>query len=175
MRKINYFIMSGLLILGLSACNAKETKEKAKEKMAESILENLTGNKVDIETEGEDGKMTIKGENGEEVTFGSNEKELPDDFPSDVYVVDGEIEAVGLMTSNDGKIVTFGVNSTDDFTDIKEGVLKEMKSKGWENTMTMGAGEESVQMYTKDDMSATVTISKKEDQVKVAYMVTYKK
>jgi len=174
MRKINYFIMSGLLILGLSACNAKETKENAKEKMAESILENLTGNKVNIETEGEDGKITITGENGEEVTFGSNEKELPKDFPSDVYVVDGEIEAVGLMTTSDGKIVTFGINSTDDFTDIKESVLKEMKSKGWENTMTMGAGEESVQMYTKEDMCATVTLSKKEEQVKVAYMVTYK-
>ena len=175
MQKISYFIISGVLIFGLSACNAKETKEKAKEKVAESILENLTGNKVDIETEGEDGKMTIKGENGEEVTFGSNEKELPADFPSEVYVVAGEIEAVGLMTSNDGKIVTFGINSTDDFTDVKEGILKEMKSKGWENTMTMGGGEESVQMYSKDEMSVTVTVSKKENKVQVAYMVTYKK
>lgn len=175
MRKISYFVMTAFLILGLNACSSKDVKEKANEKIAESVLKNITGKDVDIETNGKDGKVTIKGKNGEEVTFGSNEKELPDDFPSDVYVVDGKMEAVGLMTNKDGKIVTFGVNSTDAFTDIKEGVLKEMKSKGWENTMTMSEGGESVQMYKKDDMSATITISKKGDKVQVAYMVTYKK
>ncbi|MEN8119663.1 MAG: hypothetical protein ABFS35_04930 [Bacteroidota bacterium] len=177
MKKFNLIILTGIFFFALSACGSGKSDEEKAEDMAENILETMTGGDVDIDVDkdGKNGEITIKGKDGEEVTFSSNENELPDDFPSDVYVIDGEKQGVGNMTSNDGQVVTFGVKSDEDFSDVKETILKEMKSNGWENTMTMGAGEESMQMYTKDEKSATITLSKEDDKTVVAYMVTYKK
>ena len=177
MKKINLIIAVSIFFLALSACGSEKSDEERAADFAESLLENVTGNDVDIDLDkdGESGSITIKGKDGEEVTFSSDETELPDGFPSDVYVVDGEKQGIGSMGSNDGQVVTFGVQTDEDFSDVKETIIEEMKSNGWENTMTMGAGEESMQMYTKDDKSTTVTVTKKDDKVLVSYVVTYKK
>ena len=177
MKKINLIIAVSIFFLALSSCGSGKSDEEKAADFAESFIENVTGNDVDIDLDkdGESGSITIKGEDGEEVTFSSDETELPDDFPSDVYVVNGERQGVGAMSSNEGQVVTFGVKTDEDFSDVKEKIIEEMKSNGWENTMTMGAGEESMQMYTKDDKSATITVTKETEKVLVTYMVTYKK
>ena len=177
MKKINVLILASIFILAISACGSDKSDEEKAADFAESFIESVTGNEVDIDVneDGESGSITIKGKDGEEVTLTGNQTELPDDFPSDVYVVDGEREGVGTMSSSDGQVVTFGVKTNDDFSDVKETIIEEMKSNGWENTMTMGSGEDSMQMYTKDDKSATITVGKEGDNVMVAYMVTYKK
>ena len=89
--------------------------------------------------------------------------------------MNGEKQGVGSMSSNEGQVVTFSIKTDEAFTKVKETILEEMKSNGWENTMTMGAGEESMQMYTKEEKSATITINKEDEETMVAYMVTYKK
>jgi len=177
MKKINNLILLGILLLSLAACGSEKSDEERAQDMAESIFESVTGNEVDIDLDedGESGSITIKGKDGEEVTIGGNENELPDDFPSDFFVVDGKIEGVGVMSSNNGKVVNFVIKTDKDFTDVKDEIIKEMKSNGWENTMTMGAGEESAQMYTKDDKSATVGLAKENEETLVTCIVTYKK
>lgn len=177
MKKFNLIILAGILFLALSACGSEKSDEEKATDFAESFIENVTGNDVDIDIDedGESGSITLKGKDGEEVSFSANETELPDDFPSDIYVVKGEIQGVGTMSSDDGQVVTFGVKTKEDFSDVKETIIKEMKSNGWENTMTMGAGEESMQMYIKDKKSATITIGKEDDEIMVAYVVSYKK
>lgn len=175
MKKLRVFV-AGLLFISFLGCGSGKSDEEKAEDITESILEAITGEDVDIEIDkdGEKGSITIKGKDGE-VTFSSNEKELPDNFPSDVYVVKGEIQGVGIISSDNGEVVTFEVKTDKNFSKVKEAIQKEMKSNGWKNTMTMGAGEESMQMYTKDEKSTTITVTKENDGTVVAYMVIYKK
>jgi len=176
MKKINLIILVSIFFLALSACGSGKSDEEKAEDMAESIIGNITGEDVDIEVDedGESGSITMKTEDGE-ITISGNEKELPDDFPSDVYVIKGVIQGVGNMSSKDGNVVSFGVLTDEDFSDIKETIQRKMESNGWKNTAIMGDVKGSVQMYTKDEKSATITVTKQTDGVEVAYMVSYKK
>ncbi len=177
MKKINVLILVSILFLALTSCGSEKSEEEKAADMTENILEMVTGEDVDInlDKDGESGSITLKGKDGEEVTISSNKTELPDDFPSDVYVIDGEQQGVGNMSTKEGQVVTFGVKTDTDFAEVKETIIEKMKSNGWENTMTMGSGEESMQMYTKGDNSVTLTVGKENDKVIVAYIVTYKK
>lgn len=130
------------------------------------------GKEVNISAE--DGKLTVKGEDGEEVVFSGNEKEIPKSIPSDVYIVEGEVESAGTVKSKDGELLTFSIKSKDSFDDVIAEISKEMKSKGWKSSMNMNMGGESMQMFTKDDNSATITSKKKDEYAEVAYMVTVK-
>ncbi len=173
MKTVQLF-MVGLIIIGLQACGGKSMKERAEEKVAEGILGSLTGTDIDIDSDSKDGKITIKGENGEEFIIGGSETELPDDFPSDVYVIDGDIESVGMIKTNEGSIVTFQMNLTDNLTELVKEVKEGMETKGWESKMTMESGNESTMVYAKDEINTMIVFSKQEEKVLVGYNVTYK-
>ncbi|MCF6360467.1 MAG: hypothetical protein L3J29_06860 [Cyclobacteriaceae bacterium] len=172
--KTVHFFMVGLIIIGLQACGGESIKERAEEKVAEGILGSLTGTDIEIDSDGEDGKITIKGKDGEEFIFGGSETELPDDFPSDVYVIDGEIESVGIIKTNEGSIVTFQMYLTDDLSNLVKDIKKGMESKGWESNMTMGSGNESTTVYSKGEANTMIIFSKQDEKVLVSYNVTYK-
>jgi len=177
MTKFNLLIVVAVFFLSLSACSSGKSDEEKAEDMTESIIEMATGKDVDvnISEDSESGSITLKGEDGEEVSFSANETELPDDFPSDIYIVKGTIQGVGAMSSADGQVVTFGVLTDKDFSEVAAKLKKEMESNGWKNTMDMNQDKTSMQMYTKDDKSATITVAKQTDGTEVAYMVSYKK
>ncbi len=176
MKKTNLLIAVCVLFLALSACGSGKSDEEKAEDIAESILESATGGNVDIDIDedGKKGEITIKTEDGE-LTVSGNKTELPDDFPSDVYVVKGEIQGVGAMSSKEGNVVTFGVLTDEDFTEVADVIKKEMESNSWKSTMDMNTEEGGMQMYTKDEKSATITVTKQTDGTEVAYMVSYKK
>ena len=176
MKKNNLLILVSIILFSLQSCGSEKSNEENAKEMAESVFEKITGNDIDIDVDEDENKgtITIKGDNGEEFSISGNQDELPDDFPSDFYLVKGEINSVSVVNSSDGKVVTFGIKTAKDFSDVKELILKKMKSKDWENNMTMGAGEESMQMFTKDKKSATINISRENDTTIIAYMATYK-
>ena len=177
MKKINLIILSSIFLFAIVACGSEKTEEEKAEEVAENIIKNITGNDVDIDVDedGETGTVTIKGKDGEEVTFSGNENELPDDLPSDVYVIDGDIEGVGNITSANGKVVTFGIKSKKSISDLKDKIEKEMKSEGWKTGMNMSVPESAMLNYTKGKKSVTITIGKEDDGTVVSYMVSFKK
>jgi len=130
------------------------------------------GKEVNISAK--DGELKMTGEDGEEVVFSGSEKEIPASLPEDVYVVKGELESAGTVKSKDGELLTFSIKSEDGFDDVIAKISKEMKSNGWKSSMNMNMGGESMQMFTKDDNSATITSKKKDEYAEVAYMVTVK-
>jgi len=157
--------------------NDEKAAEKTSEEIAEKIIENATGNKVDIDVNksGDKGSITIKGDNGEEVTISSNGNEIPDNFPSDIYLVKGEIASVGTINSGEGAIITIVVNTEEESAEISRNILKEMKANGWKNEMNMTSGDGGMQMYSKDDNNLTVTMGKDNDKTQVSYMATVSK
>ena len=157
--------------------NDEKAAEKTSEEIAEKIIENATGNKVDIDVNksGDKGSITIKGDNGEEVTISSNGNEIPDNFPSDIYLVKGGIASVGTINSGEGAIITIVVNTEEESAEISRNILKEMKANGWKNEINMTSGDGGMQMYSKDDNNLTVTMGKDNDKTQVSYMATVSK
>ncbi len=197
-------LASLFLFLTTGCGSDEESSEKMGKKFAESLMETVIehaakedGKDIDVNIDldnisedgvmtikgedgkevkiaGEDGKLTISGEDGEEVVFSGNEKEIPKSIPDDVYIIDGDVDVAGTMKSGEGEIITFTIKSKDSFNDVVSKISKEMKSNGWKSNMNMNMGGESMQMFTKDDNSATITSKKKDDYAEVAYMVTVK-
>ncbi len=175
MKTLHLISILSLFIIFSTSCG--NNNENSSEKIAEKIIENATGNKVDLDVNknGDKGSITIKGDKGEEMTISSNGNEIPDNFPSDIYLVEGEIASVGTINSGEGDIITIVINVKDESEEISKRILKEMKANGWKNEMNMTTGEGGMQMYSKDDNSLTVTMGKDNDKTQVSYMATVSK
>lgn len=176
MKKLSVFVLASLFIIGIASCGSEKTEEEIAEKLAENLLENATGGNIDIDIneDGETAEFTIEGEDGEKITIKSEGTEIPGNFPSDVYLVKGEIETVGSMASGEGEMITVVINPKDGFNDVVTKIKKEMKANGWTSTMNMNMGGEAMLMYTKGENSATITVTTNDNKVEAAYMVTVK-
>lgn len=176
MRTLHLISIFAFFMFFITSCGSNDEKlsEKTSEKIAEKMIENATGNKVDLDVDknGDKGSITIKGDNGEEMTISSNGKEIPENFPSDIYMIDGEIVSVGSVNTGEGNIITVVKNVDNDIEKVVQKILKEMKANGWKSEMNMTTSEGSMQMYSKNDNSVTVTIGKDNEQTQVSYMVT---
>jgi len=187
MKKYSIIILASLFVVLTVGCGENNKEEKSKDlsqKFAESLIEGIVehaasedGKNVDIDIDlNKDGTggIIIKGENGEEVVFSGNKNEIPETFPKDVYLVKGEIESVGSMKSNEGEIITVVIKAKDNFKDAVEKIKSEMKDNGWASTMNMNMDGDSMQIYTKEDKSVTITANNKKEVVEVVYIVTVK-
>ena len=170
-------LISALAIFALFTTSCGNNEEKTSEKIAEKMIENATGNKVDINVDknGDKGSITIKDDNGEKVTISGNGNEIPDNFPSDIYLPEGEIESTGTINSDEGDIITVVFNVKEKTDKAAEKISKEMKANGWKSEMNMTTGEGGMQMYSKGDNSVTVTIGKDNNQTQISYMATISK
>ena len=174
--------MSSLLVVGLNSCSSEETmQEKVEDATANAIgnalemaIENENGEKVDINfnIDGENGSVSIKGENGEEININSN-SELPDNFPENIFIVDGKMEGIATFNTNEGSMVSFVIKADKTISEISKIINDEMKKNDWKASMNMNTGEEKVQMYTNDKNLTTITIIKEDDNTIVQYAVTY--
>ncbi len=177
MKTLYLISILAILTFSVSSCgnNDEKVADKTSEEIAEKIIESATGNKVDVNKNGETGSVTIKGDNGEEVTISSNGNDIPDDFPSDIYLPEGKISSVGTINSEEGDIITIVLNVKESTDKIAEKILKKMKANGWKSEMNMTTGEGGLQMYSKDDNSLTVTIGSENNKTQVSYMATVTK
>jgi len=148
------------------------------EKNTENAIETITSGDVDIEIneDKETGKMTIEGEDGKSVTIEASGKEVPENFPDDIFLVKGDIESAGSMASGEMEIITVVIFPQSGFDDVIQKIKKEMKSKGWKSAMNMNMGDQAILNYTKEKNNVAITISKDEDgKVEVGYMATIEK
>ncbi len=201
MKNLSIIILALATIL-FSSCFSEEKQEETGKKIAEGIFEKILekaaaedGKNIDVDIDldkamdgggmtitdengkeikitGDDGELKISGEDGEEVTFSGNTKEIPDNFPKDVYLVKGEIESVGNMNSKKGSMITVVIKPENSKEDVISKIKNEMKSNGWKSEMDMNMGGEAMFIYKKDKNSATITINGKDKDLKAAYMVT---
>ncbi len=173
MKKINPIILISILLFTLVACNEKTEEEKAKA-IVEDILKTSTGNDVDIEVDedGEAAKVTIKGANGEEIISTTGKTKLPDDFPTDVHIIDGKITGI-TVTVIKKQIVTIVIETDGKISDVKNEIEKKMEADGWKAGSNMNIPDAAMLNYSKDERGVTITIGKEDDKTVASYMVSY--
>ena len=165
MTKQKFKFLSLLLILPiftlvLSGCG-KSISQMAGEKAAEKIIENQTGGKANGDINNGNVKVNTKEGN---IETGSNVK-LPADFPSDVYVIDGNMVAAMSDQANKGFTISIEINkSLDEAFAIYQ---DEFKKQDWKITGTMNFGESASVAAEKDNRTASVFISKSDDKTTV--------
>jgi hypothetical protein len=165
MTKQKFKFLSLLLILPiftlvLSGCG-KSISQMAGEKAAEKIIENQTGGKANVDINNGNVKVNTKEGN---IETGSNVK-LPADFPSDVYVIDGNMVAAMSDQANKGFTISIEINkSLDEAFAIYQ---DEFKKQDWKITGTMNFGESASVAAEKDNRTASVFISKSDDKTTV--------
>lgn len=123
--------------------------QKIAEKATEKAIEGATGVKVDTDKD----SVTITGEDGSSITAGSD-GELPDGFPEDVPVYEGDIVS-SLMTEGN---YTVAIESKDDAATIWDWYGTELESAGWTRTSEFKVDDGGMISAEKGDMAIQITV-----------------
>lgn len=116
-----------LASLAIIALVATAGCAKLVENAAKGAVENATGVKVD---ESKDG-LTISGKDGKgSVSFGDNQK-LPERFPSEVPVYEGNITTSVSAAGNDGQGFVVGIDTPDEVSKVYSWYETALADKGW--------------------------------------------
>lgn len=103
-----------LLLLGTAACGADEVAERAAESAVEKAIEDAASSEgVDVDVDTGDGSVTIESSDG---TFTSGMGSLPQGFPEDIPVAEGDILQGASSEGNGttGWVVSVAVDQSPD-------------------------------------------------------------
>lgn len=153
---ISLMFCSALL---LSACQSASDKisQKAGELVAEKALEQATGGKADVDIN--NGGVAVKTDKG---SIQTGEKiSLPEGFPTDVYVFEGDIKASFVNNDPKGYTVTIETNKT--VAEIKSAYEKKIAEDGWKKTGVMDFGETVSIAGEKDNRTLSIMVSSGSD------------
>lgn len=166
MKKVFISILAAILILSLAGCGIKQKIEnKVGEAVGEKVLEGVTDGKVNVDGD----KVTVKGEDGTEVTFGGTEwpkSELLKDVPK---FDNGKI----ISVSESEEIVMILIEEVEkkDFESycekIKNNFTEETMSAEMDGTISYGGADGKgvyIQLvYSTSDSSFGITATKDQE------------
>jgi len=161
MKKGLIWIILLVSILALAGCGSKEAlEEKAGEALAEKIIGDAIGGNIDVDGD----KVTIKGEDGQEVTFGTTEWPKSDLIKNIPKFEDGTIASV--MDSKDSVWINFEQVKKDDFEKYLDKIKNDYTEEAYEinsdGNLTYSASNSEgiiVQIYYVDE-TLTITVIK---------------
>jgi len=151
-----------VLMVIVSGCGQKNLTERQMEKALEDSLGgnakvNLNNNEVNIETD--QGSMN----------YGENVK-LPNDFPKDIYLIDGQIMSV---TENFmGAKYQVMIKSDASVSDAKDLYESKLKEEGWAITSSFNMGTAAMLSANKGDQQLSVTLGTEEEKDGMAVVLT---
>jgi hypothetical protein len=150
----------------LSACSGDDASENASENAAERAIEDATGGDADIDIDGED--VTIETSEG---TFTSGQG-LPDGFPSEVPLIEGEVQT-GLSGSGTGSDGGFAVVVATDLDGeaAAEQAASLLTDAGYETSEGAGGGF-GAGLFTNADWEVLVISTDTGDGAQVQYIVS---
>ncbi len=140
---ITFVIGIGLV---LSGCGVAE-------KVAENTIESASNDIVDVDIDNNSLTLNTNGgtiEVGEKVS-------MPDNFPSDIHVADGDL--ISAMTIDENNTFSVSLNSNDSASNLKSEYQTELANDNWEIDSTLDFGGGSMMTGTKNNRSVTITIS----------------
>lgn len=158
-KSIVIFVILALICFVSVGCGAKDKlEEKAAEKLAEEMLEQ--GGAEDVDIDGD--KVTIKGEDGEEVTFGGDEWPESDLAKNIPEFSKGKF--ANIMETSNYLMVSFEeVKETDAVAYIEKNksdfTLDNYESKSEDTISWVGANDEGLKLsLTLADTSFTIML-----------------
>lgn len=151
-KKKIFIILSLLAVAFLVTGCGKKTAEKE----VETAIEQSTNGQADVDID--NNSITINS-NGSTYQASEAGLELPDGFPSDVYVVDGKITFAYTYVQDSNYSITIQTDKSKD--ELKSLYTEQMKDAGWESTLSLDTTDITTLGNKKgDDRTANVTISK---------------
>lgn len=151
---MNRKLISIGLVLVLIPLIGASCGQKAVERTAEKALEKASNGNVDIDINKNTVAVNING--GVTGQIGDDVK-LPNDFPSDVYVVDGTIKTAIRNAERNGFSVSLQTTKTP--AEVKALYDEKLKAQGWNETLSMNAGDGSTTSASKGTRTVTVIIT----------------
>ena len=156
MKKILICLLTFVLLFSITGCGAKE---KLEEKVRGKVFEEAGGGDLDIDGD----KITIKGDNGEKVTFGGSKwptSELAKNIPE---FKGGTVN--GVMESADSIVITLESVQEEDALSYSEEIKKDFSKDIYEMIATdfitiSGYDDEGINVslvYMSEVLTITVT------------------
>lgn len=159
MKRVLVWVILFTLVLTATGCGAKK---KAEEALAEKIFEKATDSKIDIKGD----KITIKDEQGQEVTFGTTEWPKSDLGKSIPEFKTGTITSV--MDSPDYILVALEKVTKNEMTTYMDTIKSDFKKDPFEMTSEgvvsyMASNDKGIAIqitYVEEDGVITINVSK---------------
>lgn len=159
------FVLPGLLIGGAIWWFARDD---GGDKLTEAIVENISGENVDINSE--DGSFSVKSDDGS-FTYGT--EELPEGFPSNIPLYEGQKLTSSYRSSTDSGNTWSVTAETNDSVDKVDDYFDE-KFTGWTNEGEFAANGTTSTTYRQGTLSVSLTIGKNVsgDKTNISYLVS---
>lgn len=166
-------LVAAISLMGLGCNPFQAAKEKAEQKVADSItsgiLSKATGGDVDVDT-GKGAMVYKDNKTGSSVSIGEN-MDIPDDFPKDVPVYSGA-KASSIMTNSTEKSASATLTSADDAAKITAWYEAKFKADGWTEDSNSTINKVEVRSYSKGDVKITISVWPNEDEGKTGSFIT---
>ncbi len=143
-------VVAVALLSALALVGCQSIADKAAEKAAEIAIEQTTGAEIDQE----DGSVTIKGEDGTEITA-SEGGELPDGFPTDVPVFEGPV--ISSVKSGNSFMVVIETDKSVD--EVNDWYKDQLKDSTWKIIFETKSEDGAAIGGERDDANLQVTIT----------------
>lgn len=133
-------------------------------KGTESFISGVTGGKAQVDSD--KGEVTIKGENGSEVTTQTSNAEIPDGYPTaDVPVYENaHLESSSDMHMENMQSYTLRYTTDDNAKQVVKFYKSELSGDGWKNSYSTNSGETSMASFMNESKDMSVTVSATDNQ-----------
>lgn len=168
--KIATALMVALLLgVALTGCSM------AAEEATEALVESGTGADVEIDDDGE--SVSIETEDGSIEISGGESATLPDGFPEDMPVYDGQIVMAQSVDTPEGTGYNVGIQTSDSEDDVAAWYSDELANEGWTIAAEISNDGDGMMMTTyqveKNGSNSQVVIAEEDGQTQIVLTVTY--
>jgi uncharacterized protein with ATP-grasp and redox domains len=129
-------VVAALALIGYFA--SKKITQKIGEKVIEKTIESQTGAKVDINTNSNNGDVTIKTDNGQTQYSADGGVKFPDGFPQELVIVN-DAKVIMASSSETGSTITYLTDNTQD--QVFQKYLIDLPVLGWKKEAEVNTGE----------------------------------
>lgn len=161
----------GIILAGgmLAGCGIREKLEKkAGEAIGEKMVEKMAGDDVDVDID--DGKVVIKGEDGEELALGGTEWPESGAIENIPKYKSGKVDSV-IETKKSAQLEILDTDK-EYFTEYIDGIRDEFDTEQYENKTSDGItfsgknddGVSVLFVYKDEDSSCFITVSEPADE-----------
>ncbi|MDD3852139.1 MAG: hypothetical protein PHD40_00615 [Syntrophomonadaceae bacterium] len=150
-KRLTVILLTVIMMLSLASCGVKKSvDEKIAEKVTEGIVNKATGGEADLNIK--DGQLTMKGEDGETVTFGDTK--WPEGQAADLLPKFKKGKIITVINADKACMVTLENVEPQDY----KYYVEELKSKGFSNDIQEFSSELNDNYSAKSNDSTIVYV-----------------
>lgn len=151
-KKFIVILLSVVMLLSLGACGAKKKlNEKVAEKITEGVIEKATGGEAQLDIDKD--RLTIKGKDGEEYSFGENE--WPKGKKADLIPEFKKGKIVSVMNSDDTSVIILEEVEENDFKEY----IEKLRDLGFTNNVIEVSSGEDMGFYANSNEETVVSVT----------------